>query len=133
MRRLAAPQPPPHDQWINATPTMSGNPRVFRSVVLLRILTALPLFGPPAGAQESRKPSGPLTVHPKNTRHFTYGSGKAIYQTGSHTWSSLQDMGYTDPPPTFDFDGHLDLLANHHHDFISLGLGGPTVTTAVPR
>ena len=53
---------------------------------------------------------GPLQVHPQNPRYFTDGSGKAIYLTGSHTWSNLQDQGATDPPPTFDYDRYLKFL-----------------------
>ena len=41
--------------------------------------------------------AGPLRVHPENPRYFTDGSGKAIYLTGSHTWSNLQDQGMTGP------------------------------------
>ena len=63
---------------------------------------------------------GPLRVHPQNPRYFTDGSGKAIYLTGSHTWSNLQDQGATDPPPTFDYDRYLEFLRQHHHNFIRL-------------
>ncbi len=45
---------------------------------------------------------------------------KAIYLTGSHTWANLIDRGPSDPPPVFDFDGYLDLLQKHHHNFIRL-------------
>ena len=66
-------------------------------------------------AAKSEEPSrrisqGPLRVHPKNPRYFTDGSGKAIYLTGSHTWSNLQDQGAKDPPPKFDYDRYLDFL-----------------------
>ena len=36
----------------------------------------------------SSKATGPLRRHPSNPRYFTDGSGKAIYLTGSHTWSN---------------------------------------------
>src|SRR5437763_5751363 len=75
----------------------------------------------PSPGQPQRHPAtGPLRVHPKNSRYFTDGSGKAIYLTGSHTWNSLEDMGYTDPPPALDFSVYLDFLKNHHHNFIRL-------------
>lgn len=64
--------------------------------------------------------TGPLRVHPGNRRYFTDGSGKAILLTGSHTWPNLQDMGDGDPPPVFDYDGFLDVLENHHHNFFRL-------------
>src|SRR5262245_33421075 len=63
---------------------------------------------------------GPLRVHPKNPRYFTDGSGKAVYLTAAHTWANLQDIGFTDPPPAFDFKAHLDFLQRHHHNFIRL-------------
>jgi hypothetical protein len=63
---------------------------------------------------------GPLRVHPANSRYFTDDSGKAILLVGSHTWNNLQDMGETDPPTPFDFDGYLDFLVRHGHNFIRL-------------
>jgi len=63
---------------------------------------------------------GPLRVHPKNPRYFTDGSGKAIYLTGSHTWSNLQDQGAKDPPPRFDYDRYLGFLQKHNHNFIRM-------------
>ncbi|MCI0536431.1 MAG: DUF6298 domain-containing protein, partial [Verrucomicrobiales bacterium] len=74
-------------------------------------------------AEKVQSPStlkGPLTVLKANPRYFTDGSGKAVYLTGSHTWSSLQDMGVGDPPPAFDFDAYLDFLERHQHNFIRL-------------
>jgi hypothetical protein len=71
-------------------------------------------------------PSAPLRVHPTNPRYFTEGtklpdgSLKAVYLTGSHTWANLIDRGPSDPPPVFDFDGYLDFLEKHHHNFIRL-------------
>ena len=62
----------------------------------------------------------PLRVHPGNPRYFADATGKAVYLTGAHTWSNLQDIGTTDPPPRFDFDAHLDFLQQHHHNFIRL-------------
>jgi hypothetical protein len=64
--------------------------------------------------------TGPLRAHPENPRYFTDGSGKAIYLTAAHTWTNLQDMGDTDPPPAFDYIAHLDSLQKHHHNFIRL-------------
>ena len=36
-----------------------------------------------------------------NPRYFTDGSGKAILLAGDHTWYTLQDSGYSDPPLVF--------------------------------
>jgi len=64
--------------------------------------------------------SGPLTVHPKNPRYFSDGSGKAILLAGAHTWNNLLDMGPGDPPPAFDFDAYLDWMGKLGHNFIRL-------------
>ncbi len=47
--------------------------------------------------------SGPLRLNPANPRYFTDGTGKAVYLTGSHTWTNFKDMGHSDPPPAFDY------------------------------
>jgi hypothetical protein len=63
---------------------------------------------------------GPLRVHPENPRYFTDGSGRAIYLTGSHTWSNLVDIGPEDPPPQFDFTSYLDWMQKFNHNFIRM-------------
>lgn len=63
---------------------------------------------------------GPLKVHPTNTRYFVDGNGNAVYLTGSHVWSNLQDRGNTYPPPPFDFKNYLNLLKKYNHNFIRL-------------
>ena len=69
---------------------------------------------------------GPLRPHPTNARYFTDGtktadgSMRTVYLTGSHTWANLIDRGPSDPPPAFDFDGYLDFLAKHNHNFVRL-------------
>jgi hypothetical protein len=60
---------------------------------------------------------GPLKVSATNGRYFTDGRGKAIYLTGSQTWYSIVNGGYTDPPPVFDFDAYLNYLATRGHNF----------------
>ena len=64
--------------------------------------------------------TGPLYVMPENPRYFTDGSGRAIYLTGSHTWSNFQDNGGSDPPPAFDYEQYLDFLDAHNHNFFRL-------------
>jgi len=69
--------------------------------------------------------TGPLRVLESNPRYFTDGSGRAIYLAGSHHWSNFQDNGHrlastSDPPPVFDYDGYLALLAKHRHNFFRL-------------
>ena len=72
-------------------------------------------------AAAGRAPAtGPLRVHPTNPRYFADGSGKAVYLTGAHTWSSLVDMGPGDPPPAFDFDAYLDWMVKLDHNVIRL-------------
>jgi hypothetical protein len=86
-------------------------------------------LGTPAAAVETpvadgsdRAARGPLRVHPTNPRYFTDGSGKAVFLTGSHTWSNLQDYSYqTAPsPPAMEFEAYLAFLKAHNHNFFRL-------------
>ncbi|HKV69799.1 MAG TPA: DUF6298 domain-containing protein [Gemmatimonadales bacterium] len=63
---------------------------------------------------------GPLHVLAANPRYFADDSGHAVYLTGSHTWSTLQDNGPTDPPAPFDYAAWLDTLVHYNHDFFRL-------------
>ena len=60
--------------------------------------------------------AGPLRVHSGNPRYFTDDSGRPILLAGCHTWPNLVDMGPADPPPTFDFEAHLDWLESFGHN-----------------
>ena len=68
---------------------------------------------------------GPLRQLSSNPRWFTDGSGRAVLLAGSHTWWVLQDNNLLmveggDPPPVFDYEGFLDLLVRHDHNFFRL-------------
>ena len=67
---------------------------------------------------------GPLRVLESNPRYFTDGTGKAVYLTGSHVWWNLGAPDWTsgcwDAPAAFDWDRHLDWLADHDHNFVRL-------------
>jgi hypothetical protein len=80
-------------------------------VVILQFLLPLPIHG---------QALGPLRVCSRNPRYFTDESGRAIYLTAAHTWTNLPDIGLSDPPPAFDFDGYLDFLTAHHYNYIRL-------------
>ena len=71
-------------------------------------------------SERSPATGGTLRVHSTNPRYFTDGSGNAIYLTGSHTWSNFKNIGPTDPPIIFDYDGYLDFLTQYNHNFIRL-------------
>lgn len=92
-------------------------PSVSLSVMLL-------MLGGITGAQ-TKPATGPLRVLASNPRWFTDGS-RAVYLTGSHTWQSLQDNGLimrnggSNPPPEFDYEGYLNFLERHHHNFFRL-------------
>jgi len=47
------------------------------------------VFMPPDGVCGARIPvDGVLRVNAKNPRYFTDNKGRAVYLTGSHTWSA---------------------------------------------
>ncbi len=73
-----------------------------------------------AGYSKNPPIVGTLRVHPENPRYFADSSGSDVYLTGSHTWSNFKDMGQTDPPGTFDYNGYLDFLQRYNHNFIRL-------------
>lgn len=80
----------------------------------------------PSGAAAPLQPvranvaSGPLRVSQVNPRYFTDSSGKAIYLTGSHTWSNFQDNGGSNPPAVFDYNAYLNFLQQNNHNFFRL-------------
>jgi uncharacterized protein DUF6298 len=89
-----------------------------------------PAEGPAATAGTATGSApGPLVVSAANPRYFTVASGeaagRAVYLTGSHIWNNLQDgMGpgrdCAEDPERFDYDGYLDFLVEHGHNFIRL-------------
>lgn len=90
--------------------------RAFAGALLSLALLAGPALVQPVSGQAT----GPLRVHPKNPRYFTDGSGRAVYLVGSHTWSSLVDMGPTDPPAAFDYAAYLGWMKRYNHNFMRL-------------
>jgi len=122
---------------------VSGEPALslldqITSRLVLTLLTALCIVGwgvEPIDAQSGSKGSskveavsasvvgaktfsatGPLKVHPTNSRYFMDKSGQAILLTGSHTWNNLVDSGLS----PFDFTKYLDMLQAYQHNFIRL-------------
>ena len=89
-------------------------------VPVVLFVTALSVFA------QTKPATGPLRVLSSNPRWFTDGSGKAVYLAGSHTWQSLQDNGLlirgavSNPPSLFDYDGYLNFLERHNHNFFRL-------------
>jgi hypothetical protein len=64
--------------------------------------------------------TGVLHVDRNNPRYFADPSGSIVYLTGSHTWSNLQDYGFSDPPPPFAYQAFLDSLVRWNHNFVRL-------------
>jgi len=69
---------------------------------------------------------GPLKTHPANPRYFCDSTGRAVYLTGSHTWSNLQE--FEDDSP-FNYEAYLDFMRKHNHNFMRMwtwecGTGG---------
>src|SRR5579862_5461759 len=61
--------------------------------------------------------SGPLRVHPENTRYFANAEGRAVYLVGSHTWANFQDIGFEGDKP-FDYDAYMDFMVEHRFNFM---------------
>ncbi len=71
--------------------------------------------------QRARIATGPLRADAFNGRYFTDSSGKAIYLTGSHTWSNLMDRGTLHPPiVSFDYATYINWMVDHNFDFMRL-------------
>ena len=84
--------------------------------------TVLPLLMVAAAcfADDGSSRIGPLRVHPDNPRWFVTPNGRAVWLTGSHTWANRQERGVEGVTPDFDYDGYLDFLQRHGHNFIRL-------------
>jgi hypothetical protein len=80
-------------------------------------LLALGVLCSDAAAQAA---PGPLRVHPINPRYFTDGSGRAVLLAGAHTWYTLQDSGWSDPPPAFNYTVFLDSLKTRNQNFFRM-------------
>jgi hypothetical protein len=78
----------------------------------------------------SKTTNGPLQVCKENPRYFCDNQGNPVYLTGSHTWNNLKDMGSSDPPHKFEYEGYLDYLAEQSHNFFRLWAWDYTVFTA---
>jgi hypothetical protein len=55
----------------------------------------------------------------KNPRYFTDGQ-KAVYLTGSHTWTNFQDRKLAADASFFDYSSFLDFLDKNNHNFFKL-------------
>lgn len=71
-------------------------------------------------AVTASQPSIKLLRAQAGTNYFTDEAGKAIYLTGSHVWTSVQDWGTSDPPEPLNYSGFLDFLQEHGHNFTRL-------------
>lgn len=77
--------------------------------------------GEPVPPLRARTATGPLRKDPVNGRYFTDNSGRAIYITGSHTWSNLMDRGTLHPPQVqFDYPGYMKWMVAHKFNFMRL-------------
>lgn len=69
----------------------------------------------------TRRPvAGPLRRSTENPRYFAGPDGRIVFLAGAHTWLNMHDGGKTDPPEPFDYEGWLDFLDAHGHNFFRL-------------
>ena len=99
---------------------VEGVNSVISKWILILALIASSCFVHLEASAKERRLHGPLRVLKDNPRYFTDDSGRAVYLTGSHTWSNLVDIGPKDPPPRFDFRAYLDWMQQLNHNFIRL-------------
>ncbi len=92
---------------------------MYRRCLLSQALLLLVIVAVSAEAGD-RSAVGPLRTHPDNPRWFAKPDGQAVWLTGSHTWANFQERGVDGQTPDFDFDGYLDFLQQHGHNFIRL-------------
>ena len=94
-------------------------------------------FAGNAPAAETPAPAtGPLRVHPENRRYFADGTGRAVYLTGSHTWSNLVDHGPKRPAAEVRFRRLPRLpgpLRPQLHPALDVGADRPGTTEGVGR
>jgi hypothetical protein len=88
-----------------------------RRLSALSCAAALAIAGVLHSSADAAPASGPLRRLDSNPRYFTDGSGKAIYLAGSHTWANFATDQGRDKPVPFDYDGYLDFLVAHNHNF----------------
>jgi hypothetical protein len=62
---------------------------------------------------------GPLRVHPDNPRHFTDGSGRAVYLTGIQYEDALREDGTPVATPV-DYAAFLDTVGRYNLNFVRL-------------
>lgn len=110
--------PNPH-RWARQRKFASAASAFEPSVLALGFIVAAS-FGASVCQAQNLPATGPLRVCASNPRYFTDGSGKPIYLTAAHTWTNLPDIGLTDPPAAFDFNGYLRFLAEHNYNYIRL-------------
>jgi hypothetical protein len=85
----------------------------YLTVLLLPLLTSAADPGPSTAI-------GPLRPHPDNPCWFVRPDGQVVWLTGSHTWANFQERGIEGQTPDFDYEGYLDFLERHGHNFIRL-------------
>ena len=79
------------------------------------------LYASTRSERNARTATGPLRRNPANPRYFTDGTGKAIYLTGSHTWSNFLDRGTLHPPQVpFDYAAYMNWMVAHNFSFMRL-------------
>ncbi|MHC4555995.1 MAG: DUF6298 domain-containing protein, partial [Planctomycetota bacterium] len=104
--------------------TRHAEPVISKWVLILGLITISCFLHLKAKAKD-RGFRGSLRVLKSNPRYFTDDGNRAVYLTGSHTWSNLVDIGPDDPPQQFDFTTYLDWMQRLNHNFIRMWIWEP--------
>jgi hypothetical protein len=59
---------------------------------------------------------GPLVQSSTNSHYFVDPAGQAVYLSGSHTWTSFQDLGNAGATVATDFNAYVSFLKAHGHN-----------------
>lgn len=87
----------------------SGTPLTPVRTAVSGVLRPAPAGGESGGSGGSRA-----------RRFFSPDGNRVILLSGSHTWNTFQDIGFTSPPAAFDYGGFLDSLVGWNHNFLRL-------------
>ena len=106
---------------------MSDRNRWMGGAIIVLLILAFWLFESARWPQlpQAAQLLGPLRIHATNPRYFTDATGRPIYLTGSHFWTTTQDWNgrnepYAGGPAFASFPEYVTFLRARNHNFTRL-------------